>query len=119
MIPHEFILEFLYPLSIRTKKMFGNVAIYYGDKIVLATRQKEDNPIDNGIWVSTKMEYHPELKKLIPELRPLETYKIKNWLLLHEDIPNFEERAQQLAQLIKTHSEFIGTIPKPKKRKTQ
>lgn len=117
MIPHEFILEFLYPLPIRTKKMFGNVAIYYGNKIVLATRQKKDNTVDNGIWIGTKNEHHEALKTLIPELRHLETYKIKKWLLLHEDELNFEERAQQIAELIKENCDLIGIIPKPRKKK--
>ncbi|MBW1296709.1 hypothetical protein [Aquimarina litoralis] len=117
MIPHEFILDLLCPLPIRTKKMFGNLAIYYGDKIVLATRQKEENKIDNGIWIGTKIEHHDALKNLVPELRHLETYKIKKWLLLHEDESNFEERAQQIVQLIKEHSELIGIIPKPRKKK--
>lgn len=116
-MPHDFILEFLYPLPIITKKMFGNVAIYCGDKIVLATRQKEENPVDNGIWVGTKTKHHQALKTLIPELRHLETYKIKTWLLLHEDEPNFEECAQQIAQLIKDNSDLIGNIPKPRKKK--
>ncbi|WP_188375337.1 hypothetical protein [Winogradskyella haliclonae] len=118
MIPHDFILDLLYPLPIRTKKMFGNVAMYCGDKIVLATRQKEENPVDNGIWIGTKIEHHNALKKLIPELRHLETYKIKKWLLLHEDEPNFETRAQQIAELIKENSDLIGNIPKPRKKKT-
>lgn len=117
MIPHDFILELLYPLPIRTKKMFGNVAIYYGEKIILATRQKEENTADNGIWVGSKLEHHKELRKLIPELRNLEAYKIKSWLLLHEDESNFEERAQGLVDLIKSKSILIGNIPKPKKKK--
>ena len=118
MIPHEFILDLLYPLPIRTKKMFGNVALYYGEKIILATRQKEDKPEDNGIWIGTKIKHHDNLKKLIPELQHLKTYNIKKWLLLHEDEPKFEERAYEIAQLIKAHSDLIGIIPKPKKKKT-
>lgn len=117
MIPHEFVLDFLYPLPIRTKKMFGNVAIYHGEKIMLATRHKTDDPRDNGLWVGTKIEHHSALKKIIPELRNLEAYKIKNWLLLHEGEINFEERVQQIAELIKANSPLIGNIPKPRKNK--
>ena len=116
-LPHDFILDMLYPLPTRTKKMFGVVSIYCGEKILFATRQKEDNPVDNGIWIATKLEHHEELRALIPELRNLETYKIKSWLLLHEEEPNFEERASQLVDLFKAGSPLVGTIPKPKKKK--
>jgi len=57
MIAHEFVLDLLYPLAFRTKKMFGTYAIYVGDKIVLATRHNEENRVDNGIWIGTKMVY--------------------------------------------------------------
>ena len=117
MIPFDFILDLLYPLPVRTKKMFGNVAIYSGEKIVLATRKNDEKPVDNGIWISTKMEHHEALRQEIPELRQLETYKIKNWLLLHEGEDQFERRAQRVAELIKEQSELIGTIPKPRKKK--
>lgn len=117
MFPHDFILEFLYPLSVTTKKMFGNTAIYLEDKIILATRQKEENAVDNGIWVGTELAHHKELKVRIPELKHLETYRIKKWLLLHEDETLFEERARELCELIKSDSKLIGVIPKTKKKK--
>jgi len=119
MIPHEFILDYLYPLPIRTKNMFGNVSIYCGDKILLATRHRTDNPLDNGIWIGTKTEHHSALKTLNPELRNLQIYKIKTWLLLPEDEPNFEERALQIVDLIKAESALIGNIPKPRKKKSR
>ena len=100
--------------------MFGNVAIYVGEKIVLATRQKDDKTIDNGIWVGTKLEHHSVLKELFPSLRNLETYKIKTWLLLPEDAIDFEETALKITELIKQNSSLIGNIPpprKPRKRK--
>lgn len=117
MIPHHFILEFLYPLPVRTKKMFGNVAIYHGEKILLATRQKDDKPIDNGIWVGTSLEHHEEIKSLIPSLTNLTTYNIKKWLLLPETADDFEESAQLLTDLIKQNSPLIGIIPPVKKKK--
>lgn len=117
-IPHDFILDLLYPLPVRTKKMFGNVAIYVGEKIVLATRQKLEKPIDNGIWIGTEMEHHQALFSLFPSLRALETYKIKAWLLLPEDADDFEETAHKIAELIKKQSPLIGKIP-PKKKRSQ
>ena len=117
MIPYEFILDFLYPLPFRTKKMFGTVAIYAGPKIVLAVRQREENPIDNGIWISIQLENQNELKRSFPSLRNLETYKIRTWLLLPETANDFEEIAKAIAEMIKANSPLIGTVPKPKKYK--
>ncbi|MEW7292401.1 hypothetical protein [Aquimarina sp. 2304DJ70-9] len=115
MIPYEFILDLIYSLPVRTKRMFGNVAIYYGEKIILATRQKDDNPIDNGIWIATKIEHHEALKSMFPSFRNLETYKIKTWLLLPEDADDFEESAEKIVELIKSNSPLIGNIPPVRK----
>lgn len=117
MIPFEFVLDMLYPLPTRTKKMFGNHAIYVGEKIVLATRMKEDNPVDNGLWIGTKLEHHAVLRSRFPSLRNLKTYKIRSWLLLPEDADDFEETAQKITDLIKENSDLIGTIPPPKKNR--
>ena len=120
MVPHEFVLEMLYPLSYRTKKMFGVLAVYVGEKIVLALRQKQDRPNDNGIWIGTKVEHHSALKAMFPSLRSLESYNIKTWLLLPEDAEDFEETALKITELIKQNSLLIGNIPTPRKpRKTK
>jgi hypothetical protein len=41
-VPHEFVLDALAPLSPRTRSMFGCLAIYVEDKIVLILRDKRD-----------------------------------------------------------------------------
>ena len=105
----------LYPLTYRTKRMFGVLAVYVGEKIVLALRQKEDRPADNGIWIGTKVEHHSVLKEMFPSLRNLESYKIKTWLLLPEDAEDFEESALKISELIKKNSPLIGNIPAPRK----
>ena len=99
--------------------MFGVLAIYVGEKIVLATRQKKDNPLDNGIWVGTKKEHHAALKELFPSLRNLETYKIKTWLLLPEEAEDFEETALKITELIKQNNNLIGNIPSPRKARNK
>ncbi len=120
MIPHDFVLDLLYPLPAYTKRLFGTSAIYIGDKVVLATRQKEEIPQDNGIWVCTKVVHHQALKELFPSLRNLKTFKIKSWLVLPESADDFEETAEKVVTLIKHNSNLIGSIPakrKPKKGK--
>ncbi|MEM9361756.1 MAG: hypothetical protein AAGA43_03925 [Bacteroidota bacterium] len=117
MVPYEFILDLLYPLPILTKKMFGTEAIYVEDKIVLALRQRNDNPIDNGVWIATKVDYHNELKQLFPSLRNIRTYGIKAWLLLPETALDFEETANSIVEMIKSGNPLIGTVPKGRKKK--
>lgn len=107
-MPHDFILDYLYPLSIRTKKMFGNHAIYVDEKIVLATRANTNKPIDNGIWIATKAEHHESLKAQFPSIINLKLYNIKKWLLLPSDSEDFEEVALNLCELIKANDPRIG-----------
>ena len=108
MIPHDFVLDYLYPLPTRTKKMFGNYAVYVENKIVLATRQNENKPIDNGIWVATSEEYHQSLKEEFSSLTNLTLYNIKKWLLLPIAADDFEEVAISLCELIKQNDPRIG-----------
>ena len=54
-IPHEFLLDYLFPLDVFTKKMFGNYSIYAGSKMVLATRDNPNKP-DDGIWIGTSFD---------------------------------------------------------------
>ncbi len=116
-MPHEFILDYLYPLVPRIKKMFGNHSIYIGAKIYLATRESEKNPLDDGIWIGTKIDYHDSLKAQFPSLTNLKLYKIKKWLLLPVDADDFEETAIGICELIKSGDPRIGVVPKPRKKK--
>lgn len=116
-MPHKFILDYLYPLETRIKNMFGNYSIYLGPKIYLATRQNEKNPLDNGIWIGTKVEYHESLKQEFPSLTSIRSYKIKKWLLLPVDAEDFEEVAISICDLIKSDDPRIGVLPKPKNKK--
>jgi len=40
-VPHEFVLDALAPFSPRTRPMFGCLAIYVEDKIVLILRERQ------------------------------------------------------------------------------
>ena len=97
--------------------MFGTTTLFSGEKVLLALWKKEENRTDNGIWVATKAEHHAALKTMIPELQAINVYKIKTWLLLHEDEELFEERLVQIADLIKSKSPLIGNVSKAKKKK--
>lgn len=43
-VPHEFVLEALAPLAPMTRPMFGCLAIYVEEKIVLILREKTQVP---------------------------------------------------------------------------
>lgn len=119
MPPYQFFLDLLYPLELRHKKMFGVDAYYLDDKMIVALREKEKNPVDNGIWIATKKEHHQKLKQQLTSVKNIETIGIKAWLMLPAESDYFERDSRILAELIHTHSPLIGTLPKPKKRKSQ
>ena len=46
-------LEAIAPLSPETRSMFGCLAVYVEDKIVLILREKRDVTEGNGVWLDT------------------------------------------------------------------
>jgi DNA-binding beta-propeller fold protein YncE len=48
-VPHEFVLDTITPLSPRTRSMFGCLAIYVEDKIVLILRDNRDHTDDKRV----------------------------------------------------------------------
>ena len=120
-IPFAFVFDYLAPLEISVKPMFGLWAIYVQEKIVLILRQRKDHPEINGIWVATYPEHHQGLKHELPALCSVSTYSddIKNteWQLLRADADNFESSAIKVCELISNNDQRIGRIPKPGKAK--
>ena len=66
-VPHEFVLDAIAALSPVTRSMFGCLAVYVGDKIVLILRDKRDGDADNGVWLATTEEHHESLRRDFPE----------------------------------------------------
>lgn len=116
-MPHEFILDYLYPLEPRIKRMFGTHSLYIDDKIYLATRDSEKNELDNGIWIATNIDHHESLIEQFPSLTYLRMIKMRKWLLLPVDVSDFEEVAIGICELIKSGDPRVGVLPKPKKKK--
>ena len=114
---YEFVLELLNDLEPRVKPMFGVKSIYIGEKLYLALRKKEKNPVDNGVWLGCEFEHHESLKATFPSLRKLQTIPINKWLILPEDADDFEEAVTRVCELIKRGDPRIGVVPKPKKKK--
>ena len=94
-VPHEFVLDAIAPLSPWTRPMFGCLAIYVEDKIVLILRDKRDQMADNGVWLATTEEHHQSLRREFPNMRSIQVLgkKVTGWQVLPTDAEDFEEAA--------------------------
>ena len=113
-IPHEFILDEIAPLSPTTRPMFGCLAVYVEEKIVLILRDKRVAPADNGVWLATTAEHHESLRREFPQMRSIRVLggKPTQWQLLPADDPDFEAAALRACKLIRAGDPRIGKIPK-------
>lgn len=119
--PYSFVLEALAPLEPRTRPMFGCTAVYVGEKIVLALRDKLDSTADNGLWIATTPEHHASLRRELPSIRSIQVFgkgeKETGWQVLPADAEDFEEAAMRVCELILRRDPRIGKVlPKAKNR---
>jgi hypothetical protein len=116
-IPHEFVLEALAPLSPRTNPMFGCLAIYVGEKIVLILRDKPEPSPDNGVWLATTNEHHESLRREFPHMRSIGVLgkAITGWQVLPAAAPDFEEAALRACELVIARDPRIGKVPNARK----
>lgn len=117
-IPYQFVLDELEPLEPHTKPMFGCLAVYVGEKIVLVLREKESETQDNGVWLATSAEHHSSLKGEFPSMRSIEVFGggVTSWQVLPADSDDFESLALRACELIREGDSRIGKIPKPKSK---
>jgi hypothetical protein len=118
-VPFEFVLEALAEAEPWTRPMFGCVAVYVGQRIVLILRDKPAFPLDNGVWLATTNEHHASLRGEFPHMRSIEEFGVgeTGWQVLGADTPDFEEAALRACELVIAGDRRIGKIPKPKKAK--
>ena len=112
--PHEFVLEALAALAPTTRTMFGCLAVYFEDKIVLILRDRQDSPEDNGVWLATTAEHHESLQREFPSMRSIQLFgrKTTHWQVLPVDAPDFEAAALRACGLIIARDPRIGKVPK-------
>jgi hypothetical protein len=115
-IPHEFVLDALAALSPRTRSMFGCLAVYAGEKIVLILRDRPDKPdtaADNGVWLATTEEHHESLRREFPNMRSIQVFgkKVSRWQVLPADAQDFEKTALRACELIAARDPRIGKVP--------
>ena len=113
-VPHEFVLEEIASLSPVTRPMFGCLAVYVEDKIVLILRDKRKSPADNGVWLATTTEHHDSLRREFPRMRSIRVFgkEPTQWQVLPADDPDFEAAAMRACKLILARDPRIGKVPK-------
>jgi hypothetical protein len=118
-VPYEFVLEALAPLRPLTRTMFGCLAVYVGDKIVLVLRGGKADA-DNGVWLATSAEHHESLRRDFPNLRSIGVLgAVTNWQILPADAADFEEAALKACELVLAGDPRIGKVPKPRRAKAR
>jgi hypothetical protein len=118
-VPHEFALDALAPLAPDTRSMFGCLAVYVEDKIVLILRDRKDWRKDNGVWLATTAEHHDSLRQEFPTMRSIQLFgrEVTHWQVLPADTPDFEEATLRACRLIRAGDPRIGKVPKRKRAK--
>lgn len=111
--PHPFVLEALAQIGPRTNPMFGCLAVYVGEKIVLILRDKPTYAGDNGVWLATTQDHHKSLQREFPYMRSIKLLgkKVTGWQVLPIDAPDFEESALRACELVIMGDPRIGKIP--------
>ena len=112
-VPHEFVLDALDVLSPITKPMFGCLAVYVKEKIVLILRDRPDHRADNGAWLATSAEHHASLQREFPHMRSIQMFgrPVTHWQVLPADARDFEESAMHACELVIAGDPRIGRIP--------
>jgi hypothetical protein len=112
--PFEFVLDAVAPLSPTTRPMFGCLAVYVDDRIMLILRERDSYPEDNGVWLATSAAHHQSLRRELPMLRSIGLLgkKETSWQVVPADAPEFEEAARRVCELVLARDGRIGKVPK-------
>ena len=108
-VPHQFVPGAIAALSPTTRSMFGCLAVYVADKIVLTL----DETGDNGVWLATTKDHHDSLRRDFPNMRSIQVLGkgVTSWQVLPVDAPDFEEAALRAGELILAADPRIGKVP--------
>ena len=117
-VPHEFVLDALAALSPWTRPMFGCLAVYVQDKIVLILRDKPERTADNGVWLATTEQYHESLRQEFPNMRSIQMFgkPVTGWQVLPAESADFEAAAVHVCDLVLAGDPRIGKVPGSRRR---
>src|ERR1700723_1830616 len=93
--------------------MFGCLAIYVNDKIVLILRDKPKSTADNGVWLPATPRTPPSVRREFPNMRSIQVFgkRVTGWQVLPVDAPDFESAALRACELVLAGDLRIGKIP--------
>jgi len=93
--------------------MFGCLAIYVEEKIVLILRDKPTQSEDNGVWLATTIDHHASLQRDFPGIRSIKVLgkTITGWQVIPSDAADFEEAALRACDLVLAGDPRIGKVP--------
>ncbi len=93
--------------------MFGCLAVYVKEKIVLILRDKPTSTGDNGVWLATTEEHHESLRREFPHMRSIQVLgkPVTGWQVLPADAPDFETSALHASELVLAGDPRIGKVP--------
>lgn len=119
--PYAFVLEALEGMKPYTRPMFGCLAVYVGEKIVLVLRDKETRDGANGVWIATELEHHDSLRREMPSLRsiPLFGPGPTGWQMIPREAADFEASSLWACDLIARRDPRIGRVPSAKRKKAK
>ena len=124
-IPFAFALEELDALSPAIKPMFGGVAVYTGEKMILFLYDQEKWPDFRGVSLATTPDHYRSLALEFSSTRDADPQKIGKhpWLLIPAGAVDFEEQVLKACEMILNGDERIGRGPdekqiKPAKKET-
>ncbi|HYV95392.1 MAG TPA: hypothetical protein VE978_26700 [Chitinophagales bacterium] len=122
-IPFDFVFDYLMPLDVTVKPMFGLWAIYMNEKIMLILRQRNDHPETNGVWIATNREHHKSLRSDLPSLHSISAYSKDTveteWQMIPVDKDDFEASVRKVCELIKHGDHRIGRISQSRQSKAK
>jgi hypothetical protein len=97
--------------------MFGCLAVYVKDKIVLILRDRTDARADNGVWLATREADHASLRHEFPNMRSIQMFGTPktSWQILPADANDFEESAMRACELVLARDPRIGRVPVPRR----
>lgn len=112
-VPYPFVLDAIASLSPYTRPIFGCLAIYVGERIVLILRDKPASLADNGVWLATTEESHESLRREFPNMRSIRLFgkPITGWQVLPADAADFETAALRACELVLAGDTRIGKVP--------
>jgi hypothetical protein len=118
-LPFDFVLDELESLDPETKPLFGCTAVYVGERIVFALREKPTAKQDNGVWLATTKEHHASLKKVLPSMRSIRVLGdgVTGWQILPASSEDFEDEVLKACALVRKNDPRIGKIPASKRKK--